>query len=293
MNLTKLGLYCPLDPTWSPDGTQIALLVTESDCANGSQSFSIAVINARTGKLIANPPLGHMLSTQGVSSPQYVTMFAWTPDGKALVFAVNVSPYIAPNAPIAHGFAIFNVGSGALKFTPDTAPLSQLSAADTLIWDTQTGKLAHTINGLPVASAYTWSADGGLAPSAAGATGAISFWQAGSIQPVMNQDVPAGTPIPSDSPLLKPIAFYYFSTTPQWSPDGRYVALPLTVGVRLPGGTQPHRKQTGYDCPYLLTQACQAAPVAAPERGLRGGDGGGGGGMDAATGGRGADLEFR
>lgn len=268
VNLAKMGLHCPFDPTWSPDGTQIALMVTESDCTNGASSYALAVINARTGKLTTNPPLGRMLSAQGASSPQYIGMFAWTPDSKALVFDINYSPNIIPNAPISHGFAILTVASGALKYYPDPAPLPRLTSANTLIWDTHTGKLAHIIGEVPYASAYTWTADGRPEPSAAGATGAASFWQPGYIVPAMNTNIPQETPIPSNSPLLKPEAFYYISTTPQWSPDGRYVALPLTLGARLPGGTQPHHKQTGQDCPYLLTQACQAAPIASPSAGF-------------------------
>jgi hypothetical protein len=175
---------------------------------------------------------------------------------------------MASNAPIPHGFAIFTVASETLKYYPDAAPLPQLSAESTLIWDAHTGKLAHILSDLPIASAYTWSANGKLAPSAVGATGAIPFWQAGTIQPIMNQNIPVGTPIPANSPLLKPEAFYYISTTPQWSPDGRYVALPLILGARLPGGTQPRSKQTGDRCPFLLTQACASAPAAAPDAGF-------------------------
>lgn len=171
-----------------------------------------------------------------------------------------------------HGLVIVSVATGAPHFFLDAARVPHLTAANTLIWDTQTGKLAHLYAELPFAVAYTWGADGSLTPSPAGkgaaGKGAMGFWQAGSVYPVLAL-VPAGTPAPSDSPLLKPQTFFYVSMTTKWSPDGRYVALPLTLGARLPGGVNPHAIQTGDRCPYLLALVCASpASVSIPDAGF-------------------------
>jgi len=270
IDLTKFGLHCPSQPTWSPDGKRIAIFVTEGDCSGGqSVPWAIAVVDARTGALVRHISLYRLLAAQGFAS-SFSSLFAWTPDSASLVFSVNFSPFQALPPGAKHGLVIVSVTSGAAKVFLDAAPVPHLTMANTLIWDTQTGKLAHVIAELPYAASYTWGVDGALAPSPSGkgGKGAVGFWQAGTITPVIPQ-IPAGTPIPSNSPLLKPPAFYYTSTTPQWSPDDRYVALPLTLGARLPGGASPHALETGASCPDLLTLACQSpTAVSSPDAGF-------------------------
>lgn len=266
VNLAKVGVYCPTQPLWSPDGTRIAMFSSLSNCAGGANMRpAITVIDARSGKLVMNMPLGHT-STPGAGQQWSTTQFAWTPDSKSLAFTNNISPYLIPNAPIPHGLAVVTVPDGKVTYYPDTKPLPTLTSASTLVFDKRTGALVHVITDLPYAKAYSWSADGVLAPDP---TGSVSFWQAGFIQPVFTQP-PAGTPIPSTSPLLHPRSFYYLVNAALWSPDGHYLALPAAFGARLTGGNDPASTlAAGDNCPNLLLLACKGTTkIAAPNAGF-------------------------
>lgn len=258
VDLSKDHAYCPTQPLWSPDGTRIAMFTTAQDCTlgdGGALNTEITIIDARSGKLVMTIPLSTALAAQGIGSAFFTPQLAWSPDSKSLVFAVNFSGFIVPNAKLPHGLAIISVPGGKVTYYPDTQPIPRLSMASTLIFDTQTGKLVQDISELPYASAYRWGADGSLTPDP---TGDITFWQPGDITPVYN-DPPAG-----------PRAFYYVSSVTLWSPDGHYVALPAILGARLPGGEDPRSTlATGGTCPYQLEVACRGtATVAAPNLGF-------------------------
>lgn len=267
VDLTKDGVYCPTQPLWSPDGTRIAMFSSLINCASGGEMRpAITVIDARSGKLVMNIPLNRALAAQGLTQNWFTPQFAWSPDGKSLAFAVNYSGNFIPTAVIPHGLAVVTVPGGKVTYYPDTKPLPKLTMASTLIFDMRTGALAHVITDLPYARVYSWSADGTLAPDPAGT---ISFWQPGSIQPAL-ANLPSGASVPSNSPLLKPRAFYYVASAALWSPDGRYVALPATLGARLMGGNDPKSTlAAGDNCPDLLLLACKGTTqVAAPNAGF-------------------------
>jgi hypothetical protein len=102
-------------------------------------------------------------------------------------------------------------------------------------------------------------------PGAAGAAakGAVSVWRSGSITPIFAQAWNEFTSPPPDQTV--PQSFTYTSTAPVWSPDGRYLALPLSAGVRLPGGANAFPTVA---CADNLAMVCQSAPVAAPNKGF-------------------------
>ncbi|HEX8733589.1 MAG TPA: hypothetical protein VF725_16175 [Ktedonobacterales bacterium] len=267
VDLAKEGVYCPTQPLWSPDGTRIAMFTNLSNCAgSGGMRPAITVIDARSGKLVMNIPLNRALQAQGLAQQFFTPQFAWSPDGKSLAFAINYSGFFIPNVVIPHGLVVVTVPGGKLAYYPDTKPMPKLTEASTLIFDTRSGALAHVIGDLPYAKAYSWSADGLLAPDPAGS---VSFWQPGFIQPVMT-NLASGTPIPATSPLLRPRSFYYLANSALWSPDGHYLALPATLGVRLTGGNNPKSTLAAGDtCPNQLLSACATTTkVAAPSAGF-------------------------
>lgn len=260
-----LGAYnfsCPVDPSWSPDGTQIALWATLGDCGNQETGgLDLAIFDARTGKLTNSITLYSLLSRQGLPTKLIPSAFAWSPDGASLSFSVGYTYYQAPAPDAPHGLVTVTLAHDTVRYTPDTAPLpANMDSPAIRIWDIRSGKLVHTDNNLAPATAYAWGADGSLTPASADAMGkgVVSIWQAGRIVPIYaaasNEDVqgPADEYVPQD--------WLFDSDTPRWSPDGRYLALPVELMVRVPGG--PHAfPVAGSPCPV-----CDSTPVAPPDK---------------------------
>jgi WD40 repeat protein len=264
INLAVNNLSCPLHLAWSPDGAQIAILATLGDCTNQyTGGPELAIFDARTGKLTHGYALDSVFTKQGISTKLASLLFAWAPDGSALIVAAGYDPYQAPPPGTPHGLISITVATGAVRFVADTTP--QTTDGATLIWDTRTGKLIHTIAELAPATAYTWGADGSLAPSVAGAAGkgAVSIWRSGSISPIYAVAGNENTPPPANQ--LVPQLIVFISREPGWSPDGRYLALPLNMGVRLPGGANAY---PNVGCEAGFASVCQSAPTAAPDKGF-------------------------
>jgi WD40 repeat protein len=249
-----LGAYnfsCPVDPSWSPDGTQIALWATLGDCGNQETGGpELAIFDARTGKLTNSITLYSLLSKLGLPTKLIPSPFAWSPDGASVSFSVGYTYYQAPEADAPHGLVTVTLTHNTARYTPVT-----MGDPATLIWDIQSGKLVRTIDTLAPAVAYAWGADGSLAPATAGATGkgVVSVWQAGRIVPVYaaasNENVqgPPDEYVPQD--------WLFTSSAPRWSPDGRYLALPANLVVRLPAGVHAFPVSG-------CGQVCDSTPVA-------------------------------
>ena len=271
IDLSVSNLSCPVDPAWSPDGTQIAVLVTIGDCTNQQTGGpEIVVFDARTGKMTQAFALNAIFDKAGLSTGLRTSSFAWTPDGSALVFTVGYDPYSILPPATQRGLFDITLATGAERFTTDPTPLpqtdsGQLTNSATLVWDIKSGKRVQTISELAPATAYTWGPNGALAPAPTGATGkdVVSVWQAGDLSATLAQAWNESTPPPPNQTV--PQSFVFGSSAPHWSPDGRYLALPLTMGARLPGGANAF-PITG--CLYGLTLICQATPTAAPDKGF-------------------------
>jgi hypothetical protein len=267
VNSIDLGAYnlsCPMDLQWSPDGTQIALWATLGDCGNQQTGGpELAIFDTRTGKLANSVTLYSLLPKQGLPGTLIPSPFAWSPDGASLSFTVGYTYYQAP-ADAPHGLITITLAHDTARYIADPAPLPATMDGATRIWDMASGTLAHTIApdaahpwgvGMPSTGAYAWGADGSLAPANTDATGkgVVWVWQTGTIVPVYaiasNEDI-QGLPdeyVPQD--------WVYSSNIPQWSPDHRYLALPVSLAARLPAG--PHAYLVD-GCPQL----CNATPVA-------------------------------
>lgn len=261
INLGAYNFSCPVDPSWSPDGTQIALWATLGDCGNQETGGpELAIFDARTGKLTNSITLYSLLSKQSLPTRLIPSAFAWSPDGASLTFSVGYTYYQAPAADAPHGLVTITLAHDTARYTPDTTPLPpNMDNTATRIWDIQSGKLVHTLDNLASATVYAWGADGSLAPAPAGAAGngVVSVWQAGRIGPIdaiaSNENVqgPPDEYVPQD--------WLFGSNAPRWSPDARYLALPVNLVVRLPGGA--HAFPTS-DCGHV----CDSTPVAPPDK---------------------------
>lgn len=270
VNSIDLGVYnlsCPMDLQWSPDGTQIALWATLGDCGNQQTGGpELAIFDTRTGKLANSVMLYSLLPKQGLPGTLIPSPFAWSPDGASLSFTVGYTYYQPPAPDAPHGLITITLAHDTARYIADPAPLPATMDGATRIWDMASGTLAHTITpdaahpwgvgvSLPSTGAYIWGADGSLAPADTDATGkgVVSVWQTGTIVPVYaiasNEDIqgPPDEYVPQD--------WVYSSNIPQWSPDHRYLALPVSLAARLPAG--PHAYPVA-GC----AQLCNATPVA-------------------------------
>lgn len=255
LDLEAYNLSCPKDMAWSPNGTQIALWATLGDCGNDQTGGpELAIFDTRTGKLTDGATLYSLLAKQGLPQQLIPSPAAWSPDGASLSFSVGYTYYQPPASDAPHGLVTITVAHNAVRYTADPTPLPAIEDDAMRIWDITSGKLVHTIADLTPATRYAWGADGSLAPSP---SGAVSIWQAGRIDPIVaiagNEDVqgPPDEYVPQD--------WLYVSSMPQWSPDHRYLALPVSLAVRLPGG--PHAFPV-YGCSSL----CDSTPVAPPDK---------------------------
>ena len=262
INLAAYNYSCPMSPAWSPDGSKIAFAVTAGDCTNQQTGgHLLAIFDTHTGKLVNSFPLSRLLASQNIPTTEYLSSFVWTPDGASLVAAVGYDPnqILPPDA--KRGLLSITLATKAMRLITDATTTKQPAPGTMLIWDVKAGKLAHTITDVPPATAYAWGADGSLSP-AAGATGkdAISVWQDGSIEPFYAE----GWQGPGDPPVQQTLAqrFVYLSYLPHWSPDGRFLALPAVLGVRLPGGVNAY--PIAGDCQAI----CQGAPTSLPNAGF-------------------------
>lgn len=268
IDLSAYNLSCPMQPVWSPDGTQIAVSATLGDCSNQyTGGKALAIFDAYTGKLTDSYTLNTILTKQGLPTGPDLSPAIWTPDGSALVFAYGYNAYQIPPPGSKRGLLSVTLATGATRFVADPSPTtpSPGSQGETLIWDFTAGTLAHAVTELTPATAYTWGADGSLIPGPAGAAGksVVSVWRSGIISPIFAQDWKNNTPPPADQ--IAPQIYVYTSIAPSWSPGGHYLALPLAMGVRLLGGPDAY-PTVGCGAGFALV--CQSAPVPAPDKGF-------------------------
>ncbi len=264
INLARYNYSCPMDPTWSPDGSKITVTVTPGDCSNPQNDSHLrAIFDTRTGKLTNSFPFSRLFASQNISTSIYPSPFVWTPDGTSLATAVGYDPNEILPANTKRGLLFVTLATGSTRFISDTTTTKQPSLGTTLIWDVKSGALAHTIPALQPATTYAWGADGSLSP-ATGETqnDAVSVWQTGTISPVLAK----GWEGPGEPPLKQtlPQRFVYTSVLPHWSPDGQFLALPATMGVRLPGGADAYPLAYCPGDPLI----CQGAAVSPPNAGF-------------------------
>jgi WD40 repeat protein/serine/threonine protein kinase len=144
---------------WSPDGKTIAALFGEK----------IALWDTASGLLRGTPGDGRGLGS-----------LAFSPDGAVLACAYQ--DHIVLQEP-ASGMVLRELrGGGALiAWSSDSKILASLGAKETLcLWEAATGKLLHTLEGHPIASAVlglAWSPDNKVLASGAN-DGTIGLWDA-------------------------------------------------------------------------------------------------------------------
>ncbi|HET9109344.1 MAG TPA: hypothetical protein VFN78_00835, partial [Ktedonobacterales bacterium] len=249
---------------WSPDGSKIAVTVTPGDCTNGpGGGHLLAIFDTHTGKLTHSFPVSRLLASQNISTSVYPSPFVWTPDGASLAAAVGYDPNEILPANTKRGLLFVTLATGSTRLLSDTTTTKQPTLGTTLIWDVKSGALAHTISALQPATTYAWGADGSLSPATDKTQNdAVSVWQTGTINPVLAK----GWEGPGEPPLKQtlPQRFIYTSVLPHWSPGGQFLALPATMGVRLPGGVDAYPLAYCPGDPLI----CQGAAVSPPNAGL-------------------------
>lgn len=156
---------------WSPDGTMVAT-TTPHDA-------SILVWNTASGELVRS------LAGQRANS----TVFAWSPDGRALAaagsdFVIRLWDPVGGKSLdtfTGHKDRIYH-----LAWSPNGKRLASASADRTVqVWDIERGKLFSTFTHKVPAYHATWSPDGTTLATRAGEEPVVRFWRGGSEEPAL------------------------------------------------------------------------------------------------------------
>jgi hypothetical protein len=280
LRLADVGLACPARAFWSPDGAHLAVSAytkrSSGDPCSPTQAGVDAIFDAHTGSLLRTVDPAAALASLGAQG-RAIAYGVWTPDGHALVYPVS-GPSSASGEGETAGLLWVPIDGSAPHL--QTSPL-QGSSCQSFIWDVQVGRIVDALPcALPPALSYRWAAAGHLAqdrplppsgvPSAVARPGsspdapAIILWGPGWLEAVNALD-DNGFP----DPTAAPVAFDYRSRTSAWSPDGRYLALGVSMAALLlpPSGPVPVLGDP-YCRTYSGRNVCHATAVAAPDAGF-------------------------
>lgn len=257
------GLSCMQALIWSPDSRRVAMLGYFQECPFESGTYQHSLLNiydASSGRLLRElepdtpilAAIGTPPSAQTQAKPIiYYTALLWSRQMQQLALPFSIVEL--PERHALRGLLLLDENGRhervLLQHINALAPYDE--------WDVQRGTLVHTkdlsfspffVANLPTAPAYHWGTDGALLPSdqahltaSSGRIGnpvgdaSFSFWQPGQANLLTS----------TDSAIEKPGVYLWESFFSAWSPDGRYLLVPLNVAGRLqPAGTAPPRPQT-------------------------------------------------
>ncbi|WIG59985.1 MAG: hypothetical protein OJF49_002733 [Ktedonobacterales bacterium] len=277
LDLTGNRLYCPQQVAWSPDSLRVAIALTRQGCGpnpGASQSEMVAIFDARTGALLRTVDPQPTLSRLG--APGTAGDFVWSPDGKALIFdASNTATTQQPSPALL----IYPLDSGKPHLFTSTLTTA---FGQSVIWDLHTGVPTLLPALLPPALSYQWSASGQITvaqpapthPTSGSYTGSpivtapaaptFPIWQPGTVMPIEAVDS-TGT-----STSLLPLAGAVFASSGYiWSPDGRYLAMPLHLAARLaPIPGLPVGNLGPHSCSSSLQPNCSGPIMPYPDAAL-------------------------
>ena len=90
LDLPAMKLYCPQTLAWSPDGTRVAVQLSDNTCSQQGAHL-LAIFDARQGKLLQRFDLDGTLTKSGVTGLAGVSNLSlWSPDGKSIAVPYGV-----------------------------------------------------------------------------------------------------------------------------------------------------------------------------------------------------------
>jgi hypothetical protein len=269
LDVRQAGASCPEDVVWSPDGRQLAVLVTQGECLVRPATKTpdlMLIYDVASGQVHAQIDLAALLTPAHASIGFDADIFgqspmSWSPDGRTL--AIPVLLWSADSgAPDCVGLLLVPVdGSGANLIvglrtwvaSPGSTVYSYVTRAP--IWDvaTQTA-VSQVALPLPPSPSYGWITPTSIAPSTA--AGAFSTWQPGVLAAIPVNHQNAGFPVWE----------YYSSSTTRWSPDDRSVAADVVTQYLVGASQQAPVEVHGEMClGERLPLPCATTTLPAPD----------------------------
>ncbi len=254
------GISCLMDAAWSPDSDHVSVLGYSTDCPQERNSYEPGLLNiydAHTGKLMQQvKPDKPVISTLDKQFPSthitpiiYYQNVRWSPNGQEI--AVSFAEFLpGQNASSFFGVYLINPDS---QNAPTVFLWKQTQDLTTsyLLWDLQSGKAKVVPSNIPLSpfispsmpavQEYQWGADGTLLPvqSASSNSGPVGNpdrdqtftpWQSGELARVTETD---------NKPTHLPGIYTWMTFLTAWSPDGRYLAMLVSIVARLIWPSQP------------------------------------------------------
>ena len=259
LDLPSLKLFCPQALAWSPDGTRVAVQVSDHTCEQQSAHL-LAIFDARQGKLLQRFDIDVILGKHGVTglsrSPSAFGPPLWSPDGKNIAVPYGASQGLTTS----WGALLLPLSSGEERIFSSSAP-----STGGVVWDAQTGKALSSARTLPPALTYRVGSDGlvtsdqpavsaGATPTYTGSptSGELSRWRSGVLSYTFNTT-------PED--YLRPHAWYLKARLTAWASQN-LLAVGFPAPSLLPGGTV-----IASECATLgLAAMCANPPLALPDR---------------------------
>ncbi len=259
LDLPAMKLYCPQTLAWSPDGTRVAVQLSDNTCSQQGAHL-LAIFDARQGKLLQRFDLDVTLIKRGVKGLTGVeNLSLWSPDGKSI--AVPYSYQEGPSTGFGkRGLLLLPLDGGDARILSSSA-----DGLSGIVWDTQAGKTLFSARTLPPALTWRIDADGQVTPDQpavyAGATPSytgsptnnqLSRWRTGVISPIL--DIAA-------DPLSPPRAWYLNARLTAWVGQN-LLAFGFPVPSLLPSSTV-----IATDCAVFGQETlCATSPLTPPDR---------------------------
>lgn len=268
INLLASKLYCPTYFAWSPDSLSVAVIAQAEDCNDETQpqnalpDETLSIFDARTGALEQRAPLTSTLTAANLTGSAMAVV--WSRDGQSL-FVICAVRSASGQTGVAALLVAWHVGNTHARLYANS--LGGYPQAG-VIWSTSGAhSVAPVTPPLAPALTYFWSR-GEVAPREAfpavmggftgpgdrSARGVFSFWQPGTITPILSPDAS----ITSNQP---PFALIYNALTNETAPDSASFVSGLSLYARLQppaGAGYPYRSAL---CTTAETKDACLAPV--------------------------------
>jgi hypothetical protein len=254
ISVAATGLRCPTDPTFSRDGTSVAVVGVLGACdtstglPSGASPHALAIFDARTGTRTEQVPLEPLLGLRRGAQPATVRFasLGWSPDGShiALIFtAFDSAIHLTADHLLDEGLLVLSTRGGTpVIITGDTGyfPILGGEPSGFPVWLLDSGSELSAPS-IAAGLDYSWG-QGGVPEPVVPVTGVVADLpiDAGPKYPVGDPDGDPSYTIwqpglmvgPNRAPVLGGGRAIFLTAFPTWSPDGTHVTL-LTAGIAL------------------------------------------------------------